>query len=84
MAKAFISRVQQVNRGANENEFILQIEVSVMGSFDTGVNLQFTAPWGADWRLMARTAINNWNVDSANGGTGEVIDGVVFPDMTTA
>jgi hypothetical protein len=81
-AKAFVSRVLQINRGAAENEFNVSIEVTIMGvTQDTGVNLSFTAQWGSDWRMMARQAIIEWN---ANNGTGDVVDGVVFPDMTTA
>lgn len=80
MAKAFISRVLQVNKSAEADQFDVMIEVTLLGSVDTAVNLTFTAPWGSDWRLMARQAIVNWATDNYS----EPVDGVVFPDLTTA
>lgn len=80
MAKAFISRVLQVNRSAAEGSFDVMVEVTLLGDTDTAVNLTFTAPWGSDWRMMARQAIADW----ATTNYPEVIDGVVFPDLTTA
>ena len=80
MAKAFVSRVLQVNKSLTEGQYDLSIEVTLLGEVDTAVNLGFTAPWGADWRMMARQAVIEWAV----GNYGEPIDGVVFPDMTTA
>ena len=80
MAKAFVSRVLQVNRSAQENHYDLSIEVTLLGNTDTGVNLEFTAPWGSDWRMMARQAISEWAVTNYP----DAVDGVVFPDLTTA
>ncbi len=81
MAKAFVSRVLQVNKdGAPAGSFSVSVEVTLLGDVDTAVNLTFVAPWGSDWRMMARQAIQEW----AQGNYGEPIDGVVFPDLTTA
>lgn len=80
MAKAFVSRVLQVNRAQLENNFDVMLEVTALGTTDTAVNLTFTAPWGSDWRLMARQAIIAW----AQTNYTDAIDGVVFPDLTTA
>lgn len=80
MAKAFVSRVLQVNKAAEDGQFDVMMEVTLLGTVDTAVNLTFTAPWGSDWRLMARQAIMNWG----NDNYAEPIDGVVFPDLTTA
>ena len=80
MAKAFVSRVLQVNRATTADQFDVMLEVTLLGGTDTAVNLTFTAPWGSDWRLMARSAIIGWAADNYPDG----IDGVVFPDLTTA
>lgn len=80
MAKAFVSRVLQVNKSAEADQFDVMIEVTLLGTVDTAVNLTFTAPWGSDWRLMARQAIISWAVDNYS----EAVDGIVFPDLTTA
>lgn len=80
MAKAFVSRVLQVNRAPQDGYFDAMLEVTLLGSTDTAVNLTFTAPWGSDWRLMARQAITDWAVNNYT----EAVDGVVFPDLTTA
>lgn len=80
MAKAFVSRVLQVNKSAEDSNFDVMLEVTLLGTVDTAVNLTFTAPWGSDWRLMARQAIINWG----NDNYPEPIDGIVFPDLTTA
>lgn len=80
MAKAFVSRVLQVNRAAQDGYFDVMLEVTLLGNTDTAVNLTFTAPWGSDWRLMARQAIADW----ATSNYPEIIDGIVFPDLTTA
>lgn len=80
MAKAFVSRVLQVNRSAQDGDFDVMIETTLLGNSDTAVNLTFTAPWGSDWRLMARQAIADW----AATNYPEPVDGIVFPDLTTA
>ena len=80
MAKAFVSRVLQVNKSTEVDQFDVMMEVTLLGDIDTAVNLTFTAPWGSDWRLMARQAIVNWAVDNYS----ESVDGIVFPDLTTA
>lgn len=80
MAKAFICRVLQVNQAAQTGNFDVMIEVTLLGAVDTAVNLTFTAPWGSDWRMMARQAIFDWAVINYS----EVVDGIVFPDLTTA
>ena len=80
MAKAFVSRVIQINRdNCPDGSFNVSIEVVLLGDVDTTVNLSFTGSWGNDWRMMARGAINDWAA-----GNGHTIDGVVFPDLTTA
>ena len=80
MAKAFVSRLLQVNRDIDEGNFVVMVEVTLLGTTDTAVNLSFVAPWGSDWRLMARQAISEW----ASQNYPESVDGVVFPDLTTA
>ena len=80
MAKAFVSRVLQVNKSAEADQFDVMLEVTLLGTTDTAVNLTFTAPWGSDWRLMARQAIIDW----ATTNYSEAVSGVVFPDLTTA
>jgi hypothetical protein len=80
MAKAFVSRVLQVNKTADTSAFDVMLEVTLLGATDTAVNLTFAAPWGSDWRLMARQAISAW----ATTNYDEPVDGVVFPDLTTA
>lgn len=80
MAKAFICRVLQVNKVTGGSNFDIMIEVTLLGAVDTSINLTFSAPWGSDWRMMARQAIIDWAVNNYS----ESVDGVVFPDLTTA
>ena len=79
MQKAFILRVDNVETD-DVVTFSVRIEVRFLNGTSPSTNLlTFSAQWGADWRLMAKGAIQEWAINTI----GELVDGVVFPDLTT-
>lgn len=79
MFKAFVYRIDAVET-ADAVNFEVRIEFRFLNPASPSTNLlTFTAPWGSDWRLMAKSAIQDW----ATTALGETVDGVVFPDLTT-
>ena len=82
MAKAFIKNIQSVLPTEVADSFMYQLEIAVYGQdINTGAVVQFVAPWGADWRNMAREAIVAWGADPASN-LPEPITGVVFQDLS--
>ena len=82
MARAFIKNIQNVIPTETPDTYMYFIEIAVYGTdLVTGAVIQFEAPWGADWRNMARSAILAWAADPASN-VNQSIDGVVFNDLS--
>jgi hypothetical protein len=75
--KCFINEIVDVSREAGTDTFTVTIGFIFLSNSPSHNEISFSAPWGSDWRLMARSAITAWILENL----GEAVDGVVFPDL---
>lgn len=89
MAVAVIRGIDSVQASGVWPDLLWKVNVSVTYMLRDGNGAMFTVTFetltGGDWRLLIHDAVKAFIEDPTRAGQySEVLDGVVFPDFTTA
>lgn len=83
MSTAFVQSINGVSAGSVAESYRLEINVVVIDSagLNTGYAIGYEAPWGADWKLLAREAVTAYTAEG-NGLGIEPVTRIVFSDFS--
>lgn len=84
MSTAFVRSINSVSAGETSELYRVDLNVDVI-SLTEGVNgytIAYEAPWGSDWKLLARDAILYYGRPGNGQGIADPIERVVFADLS--
>lgn len=78
LVKAYVKSLADIQEISAER-FQIEMLVGITDTSHSQLQITFEADWGADWRLLARTAIG----ESFMSALGETVVGVIWSDFST-
>lgn len=83
MSTAFVQNINGVSAGAEPNTYRIDLNVIVIDSagINNGYTIAYEAPWGADWKLLAKEAVITYTA-AGNSLAIEPVTRIVFSDFS--
>ncbi len=83
MSTAFIQNINSVSTGEAANSYRFELNVIIIDTMgvNNGYTIAYEAPWGADWKLLAKEAVFAYTA-AGNALAIEPVTRIVFSDFS--